>query len=81
MKKVAFMTTVLVLAWTSMPLAAGEEAYTFGQSLQELVRQQQLRPNDNQGKESISFLPAQRSQDKEQTKDEKAETWTMKRQN
>ena len=81
MKKITFMTTVLVLAWTSMPMAAGEDAYTFGQSLQELVRQQQARPNDNQDKESLGFLSAQRPQDKEQAKDEKAETWTMKRQN
>ena len=81
MKKITFMTTVLVLAWTSMPMAAGEDAYTFGQSLQELVRQQQARPNDNQDKESLGFLSAQRPQDKEQAKEEKAETWTMKRQN
>jgi hypothetical protein len=76
MKKIAGMTTLLLLTWTSSVMAAREEAYVFGQGLQTLVRQQQLRPEDRQSTEKLYFIPAQPKKEG-QEKDEKAETWTM----
>ena len=76
MKKIVCTTTLLLLSWTSLAMAAGEEAYTFGQGLQDLVRQQQLRPDDKQNTEKLHFIPAQ-VKEKGQVKDEKAESSAM----
>ena len=76
MKKFAGATILLLtFCWTSPALAAGEEAYTFGQALQGLVRQQQERTENNQGKENLYYLPARPREDKPANK--KTESWTM----
>lgn len=76
MKKIVCTTTLLMLTWISGAMAAGEEAYTFGQGLQALVRQQQVRPDADPSPERLYFIPAQ-PKDETPAKDEKAASGTI----